>query len=61
MVRFELVSRYAEQKVAEKLSKFDLRVLSGTRLRLSPVSGAEGYAGALFEAQSTRVLRVDID
>jgi hypothetical protein len=49
MVRFELVSRYAEQKVAEKLSKFDLALLLSARLRLSPVSGAEGYAGALFE------------
>jgi hypothetical protein len=54
MVRFELVSRYAEQKVAEKLSKFDLTLLWATRQRLSPVSGAEGYAGALFEAYAIK-------
>jgi hypothetical protein len=57
MVRFELVSRYAEQKVAEKLSKFDLTLLSWARLRLSPVSGAEGYAGALFEAYAMKKIR----
>jgi hypothetical protein len=53
-VRFELVSRFAEKKVAEKLSKNDLTALSNARRRLSPVSGAEGYAGALFEAYAIK-------
>jgi hypothetical protein len=55
MVRFELVSRYAEQKVAEKLSKFDLRVLSGTRLRLSPVSGSLVQKATLVLCSSSRL------
>jgi hypothetical protein len=56
MVRFELASRYAEQKVAEKLSKVDLTLLLATRRQLSPVSGAEGYAGALFEAYAIKMI-----
>jgi len=53
-VRFELVSRFAEKKIAEKLSKVDLTELSQTRRLLSPVTGAEGYAGALFEAYAIK-------
>ena len=55
-VRFELVSRYAEQVVAQKLSAYDTAKLAETRRSLRAVSGAESYAGALFEAYAIRTL-----
>jgi hypothetical protein len=56
-VSFDLVSRYAETMVAAKLAKRDLHELRDARLRLSSVAGAEGYAGALFEAFAVKTIR----
>ena len=56
-VRFELVSRFVEKKVAEKLSRSDVVQLLKARRQLSPLSGAEGYAGALFEASAIKKSR----
>lgn len=53
-VRFELVSRYAERLVAKKLSVYDSTRLDNTRRSLQNLCGAEGYAGALFEAFAIR-------
>lgn len=53
-VRFELVSRYAERLVAKKLSDYDSTRLDNTRRSLRALCGAEGYAGALFEAFAIR-------
>lgn len=53
-VRFELVSRYAERLVAKKLSVYDSTRLDNTRRSLQTLCGAEGYAGALFEAFAIR-------
>eukprot|EP00978_Attheya_sp_CCMP212_P043271 scaffold279473_cov59-Attheya_sp.AAC.2 len=48
--KFVLVSRYAEQLVAKKLSMLEsTEQLKRARLDMPPLSGAEGYAGALFE------------
>jgi hypothetical protein len=52
--RFELVSRYAESLVAKKLYEADQVELEKLRLSLAPMSGAESYAGALFEALAIR-------
>jgi hypothetical protein len=54
---FALVSRYAEQLVAKKLAKETAVNLRATRNSLLPISGAEGYAGALFEAYAIRMLQ----
>lgn len=54
--RFELVSRYAEQLVAKKLALETKEQLKTARLNMTPLSGAEGYAGALFEAYAIRAL-----
>jgi hypothetical protein len=56
-VSFDLVSRYAEKMVAEKLAKIDLEELRNARLQLSAVAGSEGYAGALFEAFAVKTIR----
>jgi hypothetical protein len=55
-VRFGLVSRFAEEGCGKtlKYSEYDLTALSRARRKLSPVSGAEGYAGALFEAYAIK-------
>lgn len=55
--RFELVSRYAERLVANKLAVESAEALKAARQSLSPLSGAEGYAGALFEAYAIRTLQ----
>jgi hypothetical protein len=55
-VCFELVSRYTERLVAQKLSLLNTEELVATRRKLAPLSGAEGYAGALFEAYAVRKL-----
>ena len=54
---FELVSRYAEQQVAKKLVKEAMEDLKTARRNMAPLSGAEGYAGALFEAYAIRTLQ----
>jgi hypothetical protein len=59
--KFELVSRYAEQLVAKKLSMESTEQLKSARLGMAPLSGAEGYAGALFEAYSIRTLQAGGD
>jgi hypothetical protein len=59
--KFELVSRYAEQLVAKKLSMESTEQLKSARLHLAPLSGAEGYAGALFEAYAIRTLQAGGD
>jgi hypothetical protein len=51
---FELVSRYAESVVAKKLAKEQALKLKQAMEEMSPLSGAEGYAGALFEAYAIR-------
>jgi ABC-type dipeptide/oligopeptide/nickel transport system ATPase subunit len=55
--RFELVSHYAERLVAHKLAIESAAVLKAARQSLAPLSGAEGYAGALFEAYAIRTLQ----
>ena len=54
---YSIVSRYAEVKVAQQLSEETTEDLRQTRKNLSQVSGAEGYAGALFEAYAIRKLQ----
>ena len=54
---FSMVSRYAEKLVAKKLARTELHLLKATQSRLSSVSGASGYAGAMFEAYAIRVLQ----
>lgn len=54
---FGLVSQYAEHLVAKKLAKETAHTLRTTRQELRPLSGAEGYAGALFEAYAIRILQ----
>lgn len=54
--RFELVSKYAEQLVAKKLALETKEQLKTARLNMAPLSGAEGYAGALFKAYAIRAL-----
>ena len=54
---FELVSRYAEKMVAKKLCLEAAAKLKNTREELAPLSGAEGYAGALFEAYAIRKIQ----
>jgi hypothetical protein len=56
--RFELVSRYAERLVANKLALESAETLKAARQSMAPLSGAEGYAGALFEAYAIRTLQV---
>jgi hypothetical protein len=56
-VRFELVSRFAENLVARKLTLDTLEELKAARKRMAPLSGAKGYAGALFEAYAIRTLQ----
>ena len=53
-VHFELVSRYAETLVAQKLFTSESAELNRTRHSLSAVSGAESYAKVLFEAYAIR-------
>jgi len=55
--RFELVSRYAEKLVAKKLCLETAAKVKSAREDLMPLSGAEGYAGTLFEAYAIRTLR----
>lgn len=51
---FEMVSRFAEKQVAEKLATLETHELNSSWRKLQPLSGAEGYAGALFEAYAVR-------
>ena len=53
-ISFDLVSRYAEAMVAQKLYKENLTELKETTAKLRSLPGAEGYAGALFEAYAVR-------
>lgn len=53
-VRFELVSRCAERLVAKKSCDHDVTRLFNTRRSLQNLCGAEGCAGALFEAFAIR-------
>lgn len=55
--RFELVSRYAERLVANKLALESIATLKAASQSMAPLSGAEGYAGALFEAYAIRTLQ----
>lgn len=55
--RFEMVSRYAEALVAKKLLQESMEDLKNARRSMSPLSGAEGYAGALFEAYAIRTFQ----
>ena len=55
--RFELVSRYAERLDAKKLAAETAAKLKEARQNLAPMSGAQGYAGALFEAYAIRTLQ----
>ena len=59
--RFELVSRYAERLVVEKLAVESAETLKAARQSLTPLSGAEGYAGALVEAYGIRTLLTNHD
>jgi hypothetical protein len=52
--RFELVSRFAEKKAAEKLAKYDLALLLRFRWCLRAGCGAEAYSGALIEAYAIK-------
>mmetsp|Transcript_12880 Transcript_12880/g.24468 ORF Transcript_12880/g.24468 Transcript_12880/m.24468 type:complete len:94 (+) Transcript_12880:256-537(+) len=54
---FDLVSRYAEQQVAKKVVIETMDALKTARRNIAPLSGAEGYASALFEAYAIRVLQ----
>jgi hypothetical protein len=49
-----MVSMFAEKLVAEKLATLESHELYSSWRRLQPLSGAEGYAGALFEAYAVR-------
>jgi hypothetical protein len=51
---FDMVSMFAEKLVAEKLATLESHELYSSWRRLQPLSGAEGYAGALFEAYAVR-------
>ena len=53
-VHYKLVSRFAERLVAEKLYISESEELNKTRRSLTALSGAESYAGALFEAYAIR-------
>jgi len=55
--RFELVSRFAEKLVVQKLCLEAAEILKSARQDLAPLSGAEGYAGALFEAYAIRTIQ----
>jgi 5'-deoxynucleotidase YfbR-like HD superfamily hydrolase len=59
--KFELVSRYAESVVAKKLAKEQALKLKQALEEMSPLSGAEGYAGALFEAYAIRRIQAGGD
>lgn len=54
---FELVSRFAEKLVAKKLCLEAAAKLKSARQDMAPLSGAEGYAGALFEAYAIRTIQ----
>jgi len=54
---FELVSPYAEKMVAKKLCLEAAAKVKNAREELAPLSGAEGYAGALFEAYAIRKIQ----
>ena len=54
---FALVSRYAEKLVAKQLCLEAAAKLKIARQDLAPLSGAEGYAGALFEAYAIRTIQ----
>jgi hypothetical protein len=54
---FELVSRFAEKLVAKKLCLEAAAKLKSVRQDMAPLSGAEGYAGALFEAYAIRTIQ----
>ena len=54
---FELVSRFAEKLVAKKLCLEAVAKLKSARQDMAPLSGAEGYAGALFEAYAIRTIQ----
>lgn len=55
--KYELVSRYVEKLVAQKLATESTHALKVARINLRPLSGAEGYAGALFEAYAIRAIQ----
>ena len=54
---FELVSSFAEKLVAKKLCLEAAAKLKSARQDMAPLSGAEGYAGALFEAYAIRTMQ----
>jgi hypothetical protein len=54
---FLMVSRYVERSVSAKLAKETLKKLKKARSKLAPLSGAEGYAGAMFEVYAIRRLQ----
>lgn len=55
--RYELASRYIEKLVAQKLATESTQALKLARINLKPLSGAEGYADALFEAYAIRTIQ----
>lgn len=55
--RFELLLCYAEGLVAKKLATETLATLKAARRSMAPLPGAEGRAGALFEAYAIRTLQ----
>jgi hypothetical protein len=54
---FSILSRYIERSVSAKLVKETLEHLKQARATLAPLSGAEVYAGVLFEAYAIRKLQ----
>lgn len=54
---FELVSRYAARLVAQKLCLESAATLKSARQDMAPLSVAEGYAEALFEAYAIRTIQ----
>lgn len=53
-ISYDLVSRYAEACVSQKLYKETLVKLKTTTEMIRSLPGAEGFAGALFEAYAVR-------
>jgi len=54
---FSLISRYVERLVSAKLVTETIENLKQARASLQPLSGAEGYAEALFDAYAIRKLQ----
>ena len=53
---FKLVSRHVEKEVAKKLCKESINKLKKASKELAQLSGAEGYAGTLFEALAIKMI-----